>query len=82
MRKRARASATLAALGHPLLLSASNKTFLGMLFDLPDPTTRREPSLSAHAVGIIGGCRILRVHDVAGTVRVRDVLAALLEARS
>jgi hypothetical protein len=29
-----RASSTLAALGYPLLLSASNKTFLGVLLDL------------------------------------------------
>jgi dihydropteroate synthase len=70
-------SARLATLGYPLLLSASNKTFLGEALDLP-VSERRDASLAAAALGIAGGCRVLRVHDVAGTVRVRDVLAAIL----
>jgi dihydropteroate synthase len=72
-----RASSELAGLGHPLLLSASNKTFLGVLLDLAIDE-RREASLAAAALGVTLGCRILRVHDVAGTCRVRDVLADLL----
>jgi len=75
-----RDSAVLAALGSPLLLSASNKTFLGVMFDLP-VTERREPTLAASAMGITAGCRILRVHDVKGTVRVRDAVQRLLEVR-
>jgi dihydropteroate synthase len=73
-----RDSADLASLGSPLLLSASNKTFLGALLDL-GVTDRREASLSAVAIGITQGCRILRVHDVRGTCRVRDTLARLME---
>ncbi len=76
-----RDSSQLAALGSPLLLSASNKTFLGVMFDLV-VTERREPSLAATALGIVAGCRIIRAHDVAGTVRVRDALCALEEART
>ena len=75
-----RDSAALTDLGGPLLLSASNKTFLGKMFDLV-VTERREPTLAASAMGIGAGCRILRVHDVAGTVKVRDACAAVLEAR-
>jgi len=75
-----RDSADLAALESPLLLSASNKTFLGVMFDLP-VTERREPSLAATALGIAGGCRIVRVHDVVGSVRVRDAIERLLEER-
>jgi dihydropteroate synthase len=75
-----RASGTLAGLGYPLLLSASNKTFLGVLLGL-ELTERREASLGAAALGTSLGCRILRVHDVLGTVRVRDALAAVSEAR-
>lgn len=74
-----RGSGVLAALGYPLLLSASNKTFLGRILDL-EIDRRREASLAAAALGVSRGCRILRVHDVAGTVRVRDVMAAILEA--
>ena len=74
-----RDSSTLAQSGTPLLLSASNKTFLGVMFDLP-VTDRRDASLAATALGIAAGCRIVRVHDVAGTVRVRDTIARLFEA--
>ena len=74
-----RESAGLVALGYPVLLSASNKTFLGVLFDL-DLTDRREGSLAAAALGVSLGCRVLRVHDVAGTRRVRDALAAVSAA--
>lgn len=74
-----RRSADLAALGYPLLLSASNKTFLGKLLDL-EVTDRREASLAATALGVAGGCRIVRAHDVRGTRRVCDTLAAVLTA--
>jgi dihydropteroate synthase len=74
-----RASAVLAGLGHPLLLSASNKPFLGETLDL-DIDHRHDASLAAAAVGVSLGCRIVRVHDVAGTRRVCDALAAVLEA--
>jgi dihydropteroate synthase len=75
-----RASSTLAALGYPLLLSASNKTFLGVVLDL-EINQRREASASGHALGIALGCRVVRAHDVRRTCRVRDMLAAIMEAR-
>lgn len=73
------ASGRLASLGYPLLLSASNKAFLGVLLDL-EVGSRREASMAAHAVGVSLGCRILRVHAVREACRVRDVLAAVFEA--
>jgi dihydropteroate synthase len=76
-----RESRALAALGYPLLLSASNKRFLGVLLDL-DVGERREATVAAHALGITLGCRILRAHDVRGARRTADVLAAVLEAAS
>jgi dihydropteroate synthase len=75
-----RASDVLASRALPLLLSASNKTFLGQLFEL-DITDRRDASLAAAALGISLGCRVIRVHDVLGTRRVRDVLEAVFAAR-
>lgn len=74
-----RSSNTLAALGSPLLLSASNKTFLGKALGLEVPE-RTSASLAASAIGIALGCRIVRVHDVAGAVRVRDTLERIAEA--
>jgi dihydropteroate synthase len=75
-----RASQRLAGLGFPLLLSASNKTFLGKVLDL-EITERGAASIGAAALGISWGCRIVRVHDVVGSCRARDALAAVSEAR-
>jgi dihydropteroate synthase len=75
-----RASATLAGLGYPVLLSASNKRFLGDLLGL-EINERRDATTAAHALGISLGCRVVRAHDVRGTCRVRDMLAAILESR-
>ena len=74
-----RDSADLADLGSPLLLSASNKTFLGVLFGLA-VGERRDASLAATALGVAAGCRVVRAHDVAATVRVRDTIGSILEA--
>ena len=72
-----RESAQHATLGYPLLLSASNKRFIGDLLgrDIDD---RRAESLAAVAYGAMQGCRIVRVHDVAGTARVCRTIEALL----
>ena len=73
------ASDQLASLGYPVLLSASNKTFLGRLLEL-EIGERNEASLAAAALGVGLGCRIVRAHDVRGTRRVCDVVSAILEA--
>lgn len=74
-----RASDELAALGYPLLLSASNKRFLWTLLGV-DRHEAAEGTSAAHALGITLGCRILRAHDVRAARRVADVMAAILEA--
>ena len=75
-----RTSDRLAALGYPTFLSASNKRFLG---DLVGEGTagRHDATLAAHALGIALGCRVLRSHDVTGSRRVADTMAAVLERR-
>jgi len=72
-----RESAQHATLGYPLLLSASNKRFIGELLgrEIDD---RRAESLAAVAYGVIEGCRIVRVHDVRGTADVCRTIEALL----
>ncbi len=72
-------SGRLAGLGYPLLLSASNKTFLGVLLDLPIDE-RREASLATVAYGVMHGCRMVRVHDVRGSMKVVRMIQELLEA--
>jgi dihydropteroate synthase len=74
-----RESAALASHGYPLLLSASNKRFLGELLGLAIDE-RRDASLAAAAYGVARGCRIVRAHDVAGTVRVCRMVEAILAA--
>jgi dihydropteroate synthase len=74
-----RESARHASLGYPLLLSASNKRFFGELLGL-DIDDRRPESLGAVAYGVLAGCRVVRVHDVAGTVQICRVVEAILAA--
>jgi dihydropteroate synthase len=69
----------LGGLGYPVMLSASNKTFLGTTLDL-GIDERGDASLAATAIGVSLGCRLVRAHDVAGTRRVCDAVAAVLEA--
>ncbi|HYV60785.1 MAG TPA: dihydropteroate synthase [Acidimicrobiia bacterium] len=71
-----RESDVLASLGYTLLLSASNKRFLGELLGLAIDA-RRDASLAAVAYGAMHGCRIVRVHDVAGSVRVCRMIEAV-----
>ena len=79
------ATGTLAALGRPVLVGASRKSFLARLQGI-DPATqppaeRVDASLAAAAIGAFEGARILRVHDVAATVRVARVADAVRAAR-
>src|SRR5262249_8344316 len=74
-----RESGTLAALGYAVLLSASNKRYLGELLGL-DIDARRAASLASVAYGVAHGCRIVRVHDVSGTVDVCRIVEAILGA--
>ena len=59
-----RESDALAALGYPLLLSASNKRFLGELLGLRDRRPARRVAGRGRRTASPHGCRIVRVHDV------------------
>lgn len=67
----------LVAMGYPVLLGTSRKSFIGKLLDLP-VEERLEGSLSTVCFGAEKGCHIVRVHDVKETARalsVTDVLS-------
>ena len=68
-----------AALGHPVMLAASNKIFLGRLLDLPKDE-RAEATVAACTAGALRGARLLRVHHPGPARQVADLVAALLEA--
>jgi dihydropteroate synthase len=72
-----RDTATHASLGYPLLLSASNKRFFGELLHR-DVDDRGFESLAAVAYGVMHGARVVRVHDVRGSVAVCRTIEALL----
>ena len=67
----------LRALGYPVLLGASRKSFIGYTLDLP-PDQRLEGTAAAIAVGITRGADIVRVHDVAVMVRVVRMTDAIV----
>jgi dihydropteroate synthase len=73
----------LLALGLPLLVGASRKSFIGRLTaragPMPDPGDRLAGSLAVALVMAQRGVRLLRVHDVAETVQVLKMLALLQE---
>lgn len=71
----------LARLGRPVLVGASRKSFLGRLTGDDDPSHRLEASLAAAAIAVLLGARIVRVHDVAATVRAVRVAEAARRVR-
>ncbi|GAA2497934.1 dihydropteroate synthase [Terrabacter carboxydivorans] len=71
-------------LGHPVLLGASRKTFLGRLGRPegaePRPAAERDVETTATSVmAAMAGLWCVRVHDVASTVRALTVVQAALE---
>lgn len=65
------------ALGYPVLLGPSRKSFIGYTLDLP-PDQRIEGTAAAVAVGIARGADIVRVHDVEYMVRVARMTDAIV----
>ena len=71
----------LKALGFPVLLGVSRKSFIGRLFDPQPAATERLPgTIAANAFGVLHGADIVRVHDVAAHVQALAVLGALKAA--
>jgi dihydropteroate synthase len=67
----------LAALGCPILVGVSRKSFIGRVADEPDPQRRLPGSLAAALFAVSRGAHILRVHDVAETVQALRLWSAL-----
>lgn len=54
----------LAGLGRPLLLGTSRKSFIGRVLGQDDPALRQVGTLVTVALGVAGGARLFRVHEV------------------
>jgi dihydropteroate synthase len=65
------------ALGYPLLLGPSRKSFIGYTLDLP-PDQRVEGTAAAITIGIVRGADIVRVHDALQMVRVVRMADAIV----
>ncbi|HEX2778799.1 MAG TPA: dihydropteroate synthase, partial [Gemmatimonadaceae bacterium] len=68
----------LAELGHPILLGASRKRFIGEITRVQDPAARVHGTVGANVAGLMLGARIFRVHDVAETRQALDVAWAVI----
>lgn len=68
------------ALGFPILLGPSRKSFIGYTLNLP-PDQRAEGTAAAVAVGIVRGADIIRVHDVEMMVRVARMTDAIVRKK-
>jgi len=64
------------ALGYPVLLGPSRKSFIGYTLNLP-ADQRLEGTAAAVAIGIVRGADIVRVHDIEYMVRVARMSDAI-----
>jgi dihydropteroate synthase len=69
----------LEAVGKPILIGASRKSFIGAVLDLP-ADDRLEGSLAVAAFASAQGAHVVRAHDVAETVRVVRMIDAIRDA--
>jgi dihydropteroate synthase len=69
--------AELRALGRPLLVGVSRKSFIGKILGQADPRDRLAGSLAATAIAVVNGAHLVRTHDVGATreaVRMAEAL--------
>lgn len=58
----------LRALGYPLLVGVSRKSFIGKILGQPEAADRLLGSLACAAVAVVNGAHVIRAHDVKETV--------------
>lgn len=68
---------SLVALGYPVLLGTSRKTFIGKVLDLP-PEERMEGTGATVCYGIQQGCQMIRIHDVKEMARMAKMMDVLM----
>lgn len=70
-------------MGHklPILVSVSNKSFIGRILNGQESAARLSGSLAAEALAVVGGADIIRTHNVAESRDVVQVALAISRAR-
>jgi len=74
---------TLRALGRPICVGVSRKSFIGAIVERTDTAERLAGSLGATAIAVLNGAALVRTHDVAETldaVRVAERVRAARDA--
>ncbi|MCK0209064.1 dihydropteroate synthase [Starkeya koreensis] len=69
----------LVALGFPVLLGTSRKSLIGKVIETT-PAERLPGTIASNVIGIMAGCAMIRVHDVAAHVQAARVAEAILHA--
>ena len=67
-------------LGYPVLLGTSRKSVIGLTLDLP-ADQRLEGTIATSVMGVMKGCRFLRVHDVAENKRAVVMTETILNCK-
>ena len=70
----------LRALGRPLHVGVSRKSFIGAVTGAADPAERLPGSLAASAAAVLGGAHVIRTHDVGETIQAVRVAEAIRRA--
>jgi dihydropteroate synthase len=70
----------LRALGRPLAVGVSRKSFIGAITGHAQPKDRLPGSLAATAVAVLNGASVIRTHDVAETLDAVRVAERVREA--
>jgi dihydropteroate synthase len=63
----------------PVLIGTSRKSFIGRLLGIEDPKQRDIGTEATHAVALLGGARVVRVHDVRAARQTIEVIRAILK---
>lgn len=53
---------------HPILISVSNKSFIGKLLERENPSDRLYGSIAAEVISVINGADVIRTHNVSQTL--------------
>jgi dihydropteroate synthase len=70
----------LRAVGYPVLIGASRKSWISHLLGEVPIAEREAPTVAAHVLAIAGGASVIRVHDVVAGLRSARVAAAIVRA--
>lgn len=70
----------LGAVGRPLLVGTSRKSFIGKTLHLPDPAQRQWGTAATVSWAVMAGARIVRVHEVAAMRQVAEMTLAIARA--